>query len=168
MRMAKATLVGVAALGTLVGGALAAAPYNFAGQWIGGAQESGKSAVTLTADFTARGAKNFTGTIVAAGGDDKPAQCTVKGKAKRRLNVSMRATCDDGGIVNFKGRVNRDKQTIAGTYVEKRKRRRHPGMFTLGRGGSTLKGAVLAPSASLTRQASCGPSGWWMPPIDPN
>src|SRR3989442_4860781 len=149
MRMVRATLLGVAALGTLAGGALAAAPYNFAGQWIGGAQESGKSAVTLTADFTARGAKNFTGTIVAAGGDDKPAQCTVKGKAKRRLNVLMRATCDDGGTVNFHGRVNPDKQTIAGTYVEKRKRRPHRGTFTLGRPGSTLKGAVLAPTASL-------------------
>jgi len=147
--MGRATLLGAAALGTLASGAVAVAPFNFAGQWIGSAQERGKSAVTLTADFTGSGAKSFTGTIVAAGGDDKPAQCTVKGKAKRRVNVSMRATCDDGGIVNFKGRVNRDKQTIAGTYVEKRKRRRHPGMFTLGRGGSTLKGAVLAPSASL-------------------
>ncbi len=147
--MGRATLLGAAALGTLASGAVAVAPFNFAGQWIGSAQDRGKSAVTLTADFTGSGAKSFTGTIVAAGGDDKPAQCTVKGKAKRRVNVSMRATCDDGGIVNFKGRVNRDKQTIAGTYVEKRKRRRHPGMFTLGRGGSTLKGAVLAPSASL-------------------
>ena len=147
--MGKAALLGAAALGTLASGAVAVAPFNFAGQWIGSAQDRGKSAVTLTADFTGSGAKSFTGTIVAAGGDDKPAQCTVKGKAKRRVNVSMRATCDDGGIVNFKGRVNRDKQTIAGTYVEKRKRRRHPGMFTLGRGGSTLKGAVLAPSASL-------------------
>src|SRR2546425_13312666 len=120
MRMAKATLLGVAALGTLVGGALAAAPYNFAGQWIGGAQESGKSAVTLTADFTARGAKNFTGTIVAAGGDDKPAQCTVKGKAKRPLNVSMRATCDAGGTVNFHGRGNPVKQNIPVNHVQTR------------------------------------------------
>src|SRR5437764_7559461 len=149
MRMGKATLLGAAALGTVASGAVAVAPYNFAGQWTGSAQERGKSAVTLTADFTGSGAKSFTGTIVAAGGDDKPAQCTVKGKAKRRVNVSMRATCDNGGIVNFKGRVNRDKQTIAGTYVEKQKRRPHHGMFTLGRGGSTLKGAVLAPTASL-------------------
>src|SRR6184192_3140124 len=150
MRMGKAALLGAAALGTLASGAVAVAPYNFAGQWIGSAQERGKSAMTLTAEFTVSGAKSFTGTIVAAGNDDKPAQCTVKGKAKRRVNVAMRATCDNGGIVNFKGRVNRDKQTIAGTYVEKQKRRPHHGMFTLGRpGGTTLKGAVLAPSASL-------------------
>jgi hypothetical protein len=154
--MAKATLLGVAALGTLAGGALAAAPYDFAGLWTGVAQESGKSAVTLTANFTARGARNFTGTIVAAGNDDKPDHCTVKGKAKRRrrrLRVSMRATCDGSGTVNFRGGVNPDTQTIAGTYVEKRKGRRHRGTFTLGRpAGSpagTLRGAVLAPTASL-------------------
>src|SRR5712691_10122756 len=149
MRMAKATLLGVAALGTLAGGALAVAPYDFAGHWTGSAQESGKSAVTLTADFTASGAKHFTGTIVAAGDGDTPDQCTVKGKAKRRLSVSMRATCGDGGTVNFHGRVNPDKQTIAGTFVEKRKRRSHRGTFTLGRSAGTLKGAVLAPTASL-------------------
>src|SRR2546426_2953463 len=91
MRMARATLLGVAALGTLAGGALAAAPYNFAGQWIGGAQESGKSAGTLTADFTAPGAKNFTGRIVAAGGD-KTAPWTVKGQAQPRLDVSVHVT----------------------------------------------------------------------------
>jgi hypothetical protein len=149
MRMAKATLLGVAALGTLAGGALAGAPYDFAGHWTGGAQESGKSAVTLTAEFTASGAKHFTGTIVAAGDGDTPDQCTVKGKAKRRLSVSMRATCGDGGTVNFHGRVNPNKQTIAGTFVEKRKRRSHRGTFTLGRSAGTLKGAVLAPTASL-------------------
>jgi hypothetical protein len=153
MRMARATLLGVAALGTLVGGALAVAPYDFAGYWTGSAKERGKSALTLTANFTASGAKTFTGTIVAAGGDDNPAHCTVKGNAKRRPNVSMRATCDDGGTVTFHGRVNPNKQTIAGTYVEKRKRRRHRGTFTFGRpagpAGSTLKGAVLAPTASL-------------------
>src|SRR5437016_3114548 len=114
MRMAKAALLGVAALGTLAGGALAVAPYDFAGHW--------------------------TGTIVAAGDGDTPDQCTVKGKAKRRLSVSMRATCGDGGTVNFHGRVNPDKQTIAGTFVEKRKRRSHRGTFTLGRSAGTLKG----------------------------
>ncbi|TMA41409.1 MAG: hypothetical protein E6J83_12775, partial [Deltaproteobacteria bacterium] len=67
MRMTRATLLGVAALGILAGGALAAAPYDFTGHWTGGAQERGKSAVTLTADFAASGAKTFTGTIVATG-----------------------------------------------------------------------------------------------------
>src|SRR5439155_25631011 len=89
------TLLGVAALGILAGGRLAAAPYAFTGHWTGGAQERGKSAVTFTADFTASAAKTFTGTIVAAGDDDKPSQCTVKGKAKRRLSVSMHGSCED-------------------------------------------------------------------------
>ena len=79
MRMAQATLLRVAAVVTLAGDALAGAPYNFASNWTGGVQERGKSAVTLTADFTAGGARNFTGTIVAAGGGDKPGQCAVKG-----------------------------------------------------------------------------------------
>ena len=79
MRMAQATLLRVAAVVTLAGDALAGAPYNFAGNWTGGVQERGKSAVTLTADFTAGGARNFTGTIVAAGGGDKSDQCAVKG-----------------------------------------------------------------------------------------
>src|SRR5437870_2182314 len=149
MRMTRATLLGVAALGILAGGALAAAPYDFTGHWTGGAQERGKSAVTLTADFTASGAKTFTGTIVATGDDDKPGQCPVTGRAKRRLNVSMHGTCDDGGTLNLHGRVNPNKQTIAGTYVEKRKGRRHRGTFTLGAAGTALKGAVLAPTASL-------------------
>src|SRR5881296_2940059 len=149
MRMTRATLRSVAALGILAGGALAAAPYDFTGHWTGGAQERGKSAVTLTADFTASGAKTFTGTIVATGDDDKPGQCPVTGRAKRRLNVSMHGTCDDGGTLNLHGRVNPNKQTIAGTFVEKRKGRRHRGTFTLGAAGTALKGAVLAPTASL-------------------
>ncbi|TMA65638.1 MAG: hypothetical protein E6J69_12470 [Deltaproteobacteria bacterium] len=149
MRMTRATLLGVAALGILAGGALAAAPYDFTGHWTGGAQERGKSAVTLTADFAASGAKTFTGTIVATGDDDKPGQCPVTGRAKRRLNVSMHGTCDDGGTLNLHGRVNPNKQTIAGTFVEKRKGRRHRGTFTLGAAGTALKGAVLAPTASL-------------------
>ena len=77
--MAQATLLRVAVVAILAGDALAGAPYNFAGHWTGGAQERGKSAVTLTADFTTGGARNFTGTIVAAGGGDKPDQCAVKG-----------------------------------------------------------------------------------------
>src|SRR5947199_8662410 len=97
MRMTRATLRSVAALGILAGGALAAAPYDFTGHWTGGAQERGKSAVTLTADFTASGAKTFTGTIVATGDDDKPGQCPVTGRAKRRLNGSMHGPGDGGG-----------------------------------------------------------------------
>jgi len=146
--MTQATLLRVAALVTLAGGALAGTPYDFAGHWTGSAQEHGKSAVTLTADFTTSGAKSFTGTIVATG-DDKPSQCTVKGKAKRP-NVSIRGTCDDGGVITLHGRVNPKKQTIAGGFVEKRNRRRHRGKFTLGKGaGTTLRGAVSAPTASL-------------------
>src|SRR5947199_312632 len=153
MRMTRATLRSVAALGILAGGALAAAPYDFTGHWTGGAQERGKSAVTLTADFAASGAKTFTGTIVAAGDDDKPGQCPVTGRAKRRLNVSMHGTCDDGGILNLHGRVNPNKQTIAGTFVEKRKGRRHRGTFTLGAAGTALKGAVLSPISEYATQA---------------
>jgi hypothetical protein len=150
--MAKVTLLGVAALGTLAGGALAAAPYGFAGHWTGGAQERGQAPVALTADLTASGARRFTGTIVAAADGDTPDQCAVKGKATRRLSVSMRATCDGGDTVNLRGRVNPDTRTIAGTLVAKRKRRRHGGTFTLRRSGGpagTITGAVLAPTANL-------------------
>src|SRR5439155_26372819 len=58
-------------------------------------------------------------------------------------------TCDDGDTLNLHGGVNPNKQTIAGTFVEKRKGRRHRGTFTLGAAGTALKGAVLAPTASL-------------------
>jgi len=145
-------LLGVAlALGLVAGGALAAAPYDFTGHWTGAAQESGQSsAATVTADFTATGVKTFTGTMTVAGGGDQPVQCAVTGKAKKHMKVSLAATCDDGGTVKIHGRVNPNTQTVAGTFVEKRKRRRHRGTFTLGRSaGTTLKGAVLAPTASL-------------------
>src|SRR5437773_4088317 len=150
--MVMGRLLGVAlALGLVAGGALAAAPYDFTGHWTGAAQESGQSsAATVTADFTATGVKTFTGTMTVAGGGDQPVQCAVTGKAKKHMKVSLAATCDDGGTVKIHGRVNPNTQTVAGTFVEKRKRRRHRGTFTLGRSaGTTLKGAVLAPTASL-------------------
>ena len=118
--MVKATLPGVAlALATLTGAALATAPYDFAGHWTGNAQETGKSAVMLTADFTMAGARTFSGTLAVADGD-QPMQCTVNAKVRRRVNVALRGACADGGTLRLRGRVNPDKQTIAGTFAEKR------------------------------------------------
>ena len=88
----KATLLGAAlALTTLTGGALAGTPYDFAGHWTGNVQQTGKSAVTLTTDFTMAGARSFSGTLAMPGDDGQPVRCTVNGKARRRSNVSMRA-----------------------------------------------------------------------------
>src|SRR5438876_4465 len=96
MRMGKATLFGVAALGTLASGAVAVAPYNFAGQWTGSAQERGKSNVTLTAEFTVSGAKSFTGTIVAAGNDDKPTSTTPIARTTSDSNGNSSLTLPRG------------------------------------------------------------------------
>ena len=146
----KATLLGAAlALTTLTGGALAGTPYDFAGHWTGNVQQTGKSAVTLTADFTMAGARSFSGTLAMPGDDGQPLQCTVNGNARRRPNVSMRATCGDGSTVRFRGRVNPGKQTIAGTFAEKRGRRRHRGTFALGKPAGAAHARILhGPSRS--------------------
>jgi hypothetical protein len=157
--MVMGRLLGVAvALGIVAGGAFAAAPYDFSGHWTGTAQQSGQSsAQTLMADFTATGAKSFAGTMTVGGGGDQgdqPVQCTVKGKAKRHMKVAMRAACDDKGkvhAVKIRGLVNPGTQTITGTFKDKKSK--DQGTFTLSRAaaGTTLTGAVLAPTASLAR-----------------
>ncbi len=149
--MVKATLPGVAlALATLTGAALATAPYDFAGHWTGNAQETGKSAVMLTADFTMAGARTFSGTLAVADGD-QPMQCTVNAKVRRRVNVALRGACADGGTLRLRGRANPDKQTIAGTFVEKRERRRHRGRFVLGKPAGAAHARILhGPSRSAS------------------
>src|SRR4051812_31410525 len=119
MRWTRATLLAVAALGMVASRAPGVAPYDFAGTWTGAATERGKTAVTFTVDLAGSGGKAFTGTIVAARDGRTPAQCAAKGKVQRRLTVSMRATCDDGGVLTFHGRVHADTQTIAGGFVER-------------------------------------------------
>ena len=75
----KATLLGAAlALTTLTGGALAATPYDFAGHWTGNVQQTGKSAVTLTADFTMAGARSFSGTLAMPGDEMTVSPCSVR------------------------------------------------------------------------------------------
>src|SRR5947199_1057597 len=163
--MVKATLPGVAlALATLTGAALATAPYDFAGHWTGNAQETGKSAVMLTADFTMAGARTFSGTLAVADGD-QPTQCTVNAKVRRRVNVALRGACADGGTLRLRGRVNPDKQTIAGTFAEKRGRSRHRGRFLLGKPPAAEIPAIL--HAPLRWASPAGPPAPAVPPAAP-
>jgi len=169
--MVKATLRGVAlALVAGTGGALAAAPFDFSGHWTGNVQQIGKSPVTVTAEFTMAGARSFSGTLGLAGGDGQPVQCTVNGKARRRSNVSMRAACGDGGTVRFGGRVKRDDQTIAGTFVEKLGRRRYRGTFALGKPAGAAHARILhGPSRSgalgaFSALAAPGDGHWALSP----
>ncbi len=143
-------LVGGVAAGMIAGGAAPLFAYDIAGHWTGSGQERGRSPVTLTVDFaTSRG--KVSGTIAAADGQDAPVRCPVNGKVRHGVALSLRGTCDDGGTITLHGRVSAKKQTIAGTYVEKRNRRRHHGTFTVHRpaGGTAVTGTVRAPTANL-------------------
>src|SRR5205814_2042800 len=74
-------------------------PYDFTGHWTGSATQTGKSPVTLAADFTTGTVpKTFTGTLTAT--SDMTSTCTAKGRQKRHQKVKIVLNpCDDGSHI---------------------------------------------------------------------
>ena len=111
--------------------AAATAPYDFTGHWTGMSQETGKAALSLTADLTSQaGTKHFNGTMAVA--DDPPLTCDVTGREKRNLKVKMRLACS-GVVIRLHGTLDPATQTVTGGYVRPGRHKRHVGTFTLTR-----------------------------------
>src|SRR5438034_461162 len=102
----------VAALGiALLAGTVAAlaqtTPYDFTGHWTGSATQTGKSPVTLAADFTTGTVpKTFTGTLSSTSADGTTT-CAAKGRQKRHQKVKiLRKPCDDGSHILLSGKLH--------------------------------------------------------------
>ena len=139
----------VAALGiALLAGTVAAlaqtTPYDFTGHWTGSATQTGKSPVTLAADFTTGTVpKTFTGTLSATSGDGT-STCTAKGRQKRHQKVKiLLKPCEDGSHIVLSGKLDTTAQpTITGHFARVEKGKVKRGTFTLARGASP-SGAFL-------------------------
>ena len=138
----------VAALGiALLAGTVAAlaqtAAFDFTGRWTGSATQTGKSPVTLAADFTTGTVpKTFTGTLTAT--SDMTSTCTAKGRQKRHQKVKIVLNpCDDGSHILLSGKLDTTAQpTITGHFARVKKGKVKRGTFTLARGASP-SGAFL-------------------------
>ena len=139
----------VAALGiALLAGTVAAlaqtTPYDFTGHWTGSATQTGKSPVTLAADFTTGTVpKTFTGTLSATSADGT-ITCTAKGRQKRHQKVKiLLRPCDDHSTILLSGKLDTTAQpTITGHFARVKKGKVKRGTFTLARSASP-SGAFL-------------------------
>ena len=140
----------VAALGiALLAGTVAAlaqtTPYDFTGHWTGSATQTGKSPVTLAADFTTGTVpKTFTGTLSATSGDGT-STCTAKGRQKRHQKVKiLLKPCEDGSHIVLSGKLDTTAQpTITGHLARVKKGKVKRGTFTLMQGSASPSGAFL-------------------------
>src|SRR5437899_10203710 len=114
----------VAALGiALLAGTVAAlaqtAAFDFTGRWTGSATQTGKSPITLAADFaTGTVPKTFTGTLTATSADGT-IQYTAKGRQKRdqKVNIVLRSP-DDSSHILLSGKLDTTAQpTITGHFT---------------------------------------------------
>ena len=109
--------------------AAASAPDDFTGHWVGMGQETGQTAMAVTADLTSQpGSRHFKGTASIA--SDPPLSCTVTGKEKRTLKVNIRLACG-GGVLRLHGTFDPATETLTGGYVRQGRHKRHVGTFTL-------------------------------------
>ena len=141
----------VAALGiALLAGTVAAlaqtAAFDFTGRWTGSATQTGKSPVTLAADFTTGTVpKTFTGTLSATSADGTTT-CTAKGREKRHQKVKiLLKPCDDGSHILLSGKLDTTTQptTIMGHFARVKKDKVKRGTFTLMQGAASPSGAFL-------------------------
>ena len=138
----------VAALGiALLAGTVAAlaqtTPYDFTGHWTGSATQTGKSPVTLAADFTTGTVpKTFTGTLSSTSADGTTT-CTAKGRQKRSDKVKiLNNKCNDHSTIVLHGTLDPSAGSITGRYSRSKHGKVKSGTFTLARGASP-SGAFL-------------------------